>query len=304
MERREFINRASLSLMAATLTRTLFAESAAKGKADQKIIVGAHPWVYASTLPGFDISPVLEQIFSDVAYAGYDGVESMQHPLRKDNYTRQIGELIEKYKIVLIGTSFSGDMWDKTKHNQIYEEADLVMSNLASVKGRTFGVSVGPPLRGRMKTEEELDAQAELVKKIRDLGNGKGVVINLHNHTFEVVKGMHDLGGTLKRIPDIKLGPDLNWLLRGGVNPIDFLKKYGQQICFLHLRDQLSTGRWPEALGEGNVDFEEIGRTLKSINFSGDAVIELAFENDFTPTRPLKETLKMSREYLRKTTGM
>ena len=304
MERREFFRRASLSLMAAALAQTGYAASSAKEKVENKINVGAHPWVYASTLPGFDISPVLEQIFSDVAYAGYDGVEAMQHPLRSDLYTKQIGELIEKYKIALIGTSFSGDMWDKTKHNQIYEEADLVMSNLASVKGRTFGVSVGPPPKGRIKTEEELDAQAELVKRIQNLGNGKGVVINLHNHTFEVVKGMHDLGGTLKRIPDIKLGPDLNWLLRGNVNPIEFLKKYGNQICFLHLRDQLSNGKWVEALGEGNTDFVEIGKTLKSINFKGDAIIELAFENDFKPTRPLKETLKMSREYLRKTTGI
>jgi sugar phosphate isomerase/epimerase len=303
MKRREFINRASLSLMATALTQTIFAELASGAKENKKIIVGAHPWVYASKLPGFDISPALEQIFSDVAYAGYDGVESMFHPLRSQQYTKQIGELIEKYKIALIGTSYSADMWDKNKNSQIYEEADQVMSNLASVKGRTFGTSVGTP-RGRIKTEEELDNQAELLKRLIVLGERKGIVLNLHNHTFEVEHGMHDLGGTLKRIPDVKLGPDLNWLVRGGINPIEFLKKYGNQIVFLHLRDQLSNGKWPEALGEGNTDFEEIGRTLKGIKFSGDAIVELAFENDFKPTRPLKETLKMSREYLRKTTGL
>jgi len=52
------------------------------------------------------------------------------------------------------------------------------------------------------------------------------------------------------------------------------------------------------------MDFVEIGKVLKEINFDGDVVIELAFENDFKPTRPLKETLKMSREYLRSTTGI
>lgn len=303
MERREFIYRTSLSLLAAALTQTLNAESASKGKANNKINVGAHPWVYASKQPGFDVSPILEQIFSDVAYAGFDGVETMYHPLKSKLYTKQIGELIEKHKIALIGTSYGADMWDKTKQNQIYEEVDLVMSNLASVKGRTFGTSVGTP-QGRPKTEEELDVQAEFLKRIRTLGIGKGIVLNLHNHTYEVENGMHDLGGTLKRIPDIKLGPDLNWLLRAGVDPGGFLKKYGNQICFLHLRDQLSNGKWPEAFGEGNVDFQEIGKTLRRINFRGDAVIELAFENNFTPTRPLKETLKMSREYLRITTGI
>jgi sugar phosphate isomerase/epimerase len=304
MERRKFIQNASLSLMAAALTKTTLAGIASKGKGEKKIIVGAHPWVYASTLPGFDISPALEQIFSDVAYAGYDGVELMYHPLKSDVYTKQIGELTDKYKIKVIGTSYEGAMWNKTKHPEIYEEVDKVMTRLASVGGRTFGTSVGAVPKGRIKTEEELDDQADLLRRLIVLGKGKGITLQLHNHTYEVVRGMHDLGGTLKRIPDVKLGPDLNWLRRGGVDPIEFLKMYGKQICFLHLRDQLANGKWPEALGEGNEDFDEIGRTLKSINFSGDAVVELAFENDFTPTRPLKETLKMSREYLRKTTGM
>jgi hypothetical protein len=54
----------------------------------------------------------------------------------------------------------------------------------------------------------------------------------------------------------------------------------------LHLRDQYKNGKWSEALGEG------------------DAIIELAFEGGFKPTRQLKETLKMGRDYLRKTTGI
>ena len=252
----------------------------------------------------FNVSPVLEQLFSDIAYAGFDGIETMHHPLKSSVYTRQIGELIDKYKIKLIGTSYGAAMWDKTKHSEIYEEADQVMTNLASVKGRTFGTSVGATPKNRLKTETELDDQADLLKRLVALGRSKGITLNLHNHTYEVENGMHDLAGTLKRIPDIKLGPDLNWMLRAGVDPIDFLKKYGNQICFLHLRDQLSNGKWPEALGEGNINFEAIGKTLQAINFTGDAIIELAFENDFTPTRPLKETLKMSRNYLRKTTAL
>jgi sugar phosphate isomerase/epimerase len=115
---------------------------------------------------------------------------------------------------------------------------------------------------------------------------------------------MHDLGGTLKRIPDVKLGPDLNWLLRAGLDPVEFLETYKEQICFLHLRDQYADGRWSEALGEGDVDFREIGNTLDHIGFAGDAIIELAFENDFEPTRPIRETLKKSREYLKLTTGI
>jgi len=303
MDRRLFLRSTSISLMAALVSKPGLAGALQGAGRKTRHTVGAHVWVYASKQPGYDVSPILEQIFSDMAYAGFDAVETMEQPLRSDRYTQQIGEFIEKYKIALIGTSYGAQMWDKSKHTEIIEDVDLVMSNLALVGGRTFGTTVGEP-HGRLKTEDELDAQAELLNRLVTLGKEKEIVLNLHNHTSEVVNEMHDLGGTLKRIPGIKLGPDLNWLLRAGVDPIEFLEKYKQQICFLHLRDQYKNGRWSEALGEGDVDFVEIGDTLKRIHFDGDVIIELAFENEFEPTRPLKESLKMSREYLKKTTGI
>jgi sugar phosphate isomerase/epimerase len=303
MNRRKFICNTSLSLLAISLSQAGNSNSIFKEKSKKKIIAGAHVWVYASSLPRYDVSPILSQIFSDISYAGFDGIETMEQPLRSPIYTKQIKELIDQYKIRLIGSSYSGAMWNKDKHNQIYEDVDMIFTNMASVGGRTFGVSVGEPA-GRKKTEEEFDNQAILLKRLISLGEKKGIVLNLHNHTAEVENNMFDLRGTLKRIPDIKLGPDLNWLLRAGVNPIDFLREFRKQIVFLHLRDQLSNGKWPESMGEGNVNFKEIADVLKEINFEGDAIIELAHENGFIPTRPLKESLKMSRTCMKKTMGI
>lgn len=265
-----------------------------------KLPVGAHVWIYASTQPGYDVSPILPQIFADMKYAGLDGVETMEHPLRKEETTNLIGELIEQYQLPLLGTSYGADMWDKSKHAEILEDVENIMRNMARVKARTFGTSVGHP-SDRQKTEDELDAQAELLLQLMALGKKNGVVLNLHNHTYEVENNLFDVKGTLKRIPDIKLGPDVNWLLRAGVDPVNFLKEYQDNIVFIHLRDQLSNGLWPESLGEGDVDFVEIGEVLHSIDFDGDLVIELAHEGGFVPTRPIKESLKMSREYMRET---
>jgi sugar phosphate isomerase/epimerase len=303
MNRRNFLYNTSLSFVGLSLSakgnyNCLLSLSQAK-----KIVTGAHVWVYASTMPDFDVSPALDRIFSDVSYAGFDGVETMEHPLRSAIYTKQIKELIDKYRIKLIGSSYSGDFWDKEKQNAIYEDVDLIFTNMASVGGKTFGISVGEPA-GRKKTEAEFDNQALLLKKIIALGEKKGIVPNLHNHIVEVENNMYDLRGTLKRLPDIKLGPDLNWLLRAGINPPDFLREFRHQIVFLHLRDQLKNGKWPEAMGEGDVDFKEIGGVLKEISFDGTAIIELAFENGFVPTRPIRESLKMSREYMRKAMGI
>lgn len=300
MNRRNFIRNVSLSAAALSLSDKVISTAQLNPVKKKDLFVGAHVWVYAATLKDYDVSPVLPQIFSDMAYAGFDGVELMEKPLRSTEYTKQIKELIEKNRIKLLGTSYGADMWDKDKHNQILDEVELIFNNMASLGGRTFGVSVGRPAN-RQKTEAEFDNQANLLNKLTALGKKKGIDLNLHNHTYEVENKMYDLRGTLKRIPDIGLGPDLNWLLRGGVNPLDFMREFKNQIIFCHLRDQLSTGKWPESLGEGNVNFREIADVMNEIGFKGDVVIELAHENGFAITRPLKESLKMSREYMRKT---
>lgn len=300
MKRRNFIRTVSLSAIALALPDRVHYASLNETKKRKDFFVGAHVWIYAASQPAYDISPVLGEIFSDMAYAGYDGIETMEHPLRSTVHTKQIKELIEQYNIKLLGSSYGADMWDKSNHNRIIEDVDLIFTNMASVGGRTFGVSVGKP-SGRNKTETEFDNQALLLKRLIPLGEKKGIVLNLHNHTYEVENGMYDLRSTLKRIPDIKLGPDLNWLLRAGVDPLEFIKEFRNQIVFTHLRDQLSNGRWPESLGEGIVNFREIANALNEIGFYGDIVIELAHENGFVRTRPLKESLKMSRDYLKKT---
>jgi len=299
MERRDFIN---LSL-AATGIAAIGYPAFSMAQNIPFIPVSGHVWVYAKNQPGFDVTPVLDQIFEDMKYAGLDGVELMEHPLRKPVAVRNISELISRHDIPLLGISYGADMWDTTKHNEILDDVALIMENMSILKARTFGTSVGHP-SGRKKTEKELDAQALLLKKLIASGQKKGIVLNLHNHTYEVENNLFDLKGTLKRIPDVKLGPDLNWLLRANVNPVEFLNQYKANIVFLHLRDQLKNGRWPESIGEGDTNFKEIGDMLKNIHFNGDAVIELAHEDGFTPTRPIRESLRMSREYLRTAMGI
>ncbi|OHB82351.1 MAG: hypothetical protein A2V98_05835 [Planctomycetes bacterium RBG_16_64_12] len=297
LSRRRFLESAAVSLAAMECAGVACAQS----PAEKKIVVGAHPWVYAATQPGYDITPILDRIFADMKYAGMEAIELMHTALRPDDAVERIASLSQKHGLPVLGTSFGGKMYDRAEHNAVLEDAELVITRLAKLGGRTLGTSVGgAPQR---KTPEQLDAQADLLKKIIAVAEAHGVVLNLHNHTYEVVDDMHDLRGTLARISDVKLGPDLNWLVRGGVDPVEFIHRFGDRIVFLHLRDQKSDGTWSEAMGEGDMDYAAIGKALHKVNFTGDAVIELAHEPGFQLTRPLRESLKISRQYVRETLG-
>lgn len=298
MPRRRLLQAASA--WAAASTFRLQAQAGADDRA-KKVLVGAHPWVYAAKQPKYDIYPILDQIFADMSYAGIKGIELMHTALHPPGAVERIAELSRRYRLPVIGTSFHGNMWDRARHAEILADAERIIPRLAKLGGFTLGTSVGST--GKIKTAEQLDAQAELLRKIIALAKEHGVVLNLHNHTYEVEHNLHDLKGTLARIPDVKLGPDLNWLVRGGVDPVKFIREYGDRIVFLHLRDQKANGKWSEAMGEGDMDYAAIGKALREVGFHGPAVIELAHEADFKPTRPLRESLKMSRQYVRKTLG-
>jgi sugar phosphate isomerase/epimerase len=253
IDRRCFLGSAAAGLLTAatgtllsTSCRSTQSHSCATGK---KVVVGGHPWVYAATQPKYDIYPILDTIFADMSYAGLDGIELMHTALRYPDAVERVHALSSKHSLPVIGTSFGGDMWDRAQHGAVYEDARVVVTRLAKLGGRTLGTSVGKA--PQPKTEPQLDAQAELLRKIMALCSDNGVVLNLHNHTYEVENGMHDLNGTLARIPQVKLGPDLNWLERAGVDPASFIEAFGGQIVFLHIRDQKADGTWSEAVGEG-----------------------------------------------------
>ena len=297
LSRRRFLRVSALTIAAGLVKPG----SRSTARSEQRVIVGAHPWVYAATQPHYEIYPILDQIFADVAYAGIDGLELMHTALRPADSVERISALMDKHHLPVIGMSYGGAMWDRARHAELVKEAQLLIPRLAKLGGKTLGTSVGAA--PRPKTAEQLDAQAELLRKLITLCTDHGIVLNLHNHTYEVENQLHDLKGTLARIPDVKLGPDLNWLIRGGVDPVQFIHVHGKQIVFLHLRDQKPDGKWSEAMGEGCTDFMAIGKALHDVHFSGHAVIELAHEKGFKPTRPLRESLKMSRGFVKETLG-
>ena len=300
--RRQFIKSSGLSLGAlVVLPETVL--SCKTNSEIKNIPINAHLWIYASKFPpNWDCTPVLETIFSDLSYAGINGLELMEVLLRHDDAVERINGLVEKYNVPVSGSSYGVgfSMWDINQHDKILSDIYEVIPRLSKVGGKTFGISVGHKENG-IKTEYELDAQALLLKKIRSICEDNGIEANLHNHTYEVENDMHDLKGTLDRIPGFKLGPDLNWLIRAGIDPVDFINTYGDQIVYLHIRDQYTNGTWSEYVGQGDTDFKSIATALQAKNFSGQMAIELAFPDGYVPQIELKENWKKSRNYVQKT---
>jgi sugar phosphate isomerase/epimerase len=298
--RRTFIKNSAALASGAFVSPLLSTNASGINLLNKAVDVSGHLWQYASAYrPSHDCTPILDQVFSDFKYAGLEGVELMDINLKHTDAVENLSRLIKEYDVPVTGTSFEAAMWDRKQYSQIVENVELVTSRLNQIGGKNFGISVG--YKRDKKTEEELDAQADILEKVLKICKKNNILPNLHNHTYEVADNMYDLKGTLARVQDIKLGPDLAHLFRAGIDPVEFINTYGKKIQYLHLRDHKADKSLTEAIGDGVIDFPAIAHALKDVGFNGSAAIELSFLG--TPVRPLKENWKLSREYVKRVFG-
>ncbi|MCW3105874.1 MAG: hypothetical protein JWQ09_380, partial [Segetibacter sp.] len=159
--RRNFLKTAGGIAGGTMITSLVNASCLYKANVSNAVPLYGHLWVYASRYPPhWDCTPILDEVFSDLKYAGLQGVELMEVLLRPDDAVTRLNDLIHTYSLPVIGTSYNADMWNRNKQQQILEDVDLVTERLQAVGGNMLGITVGDARH--KKTEEELDAQAEL----------------------------------------------------------------------------------------------------------------------------------------------
>ena len=83
----------------------LLSAAAAFAQPADRVPVGAHLWVYAAKQPGYDPTPVLGEVFSELGRAGLDGIELMHQALLHDDSVVRIRALSDRHRLPVIGTS-------------------------------------------------------------------------------------------------------------------------------------------------------------------------------------------------------
>ncbi len=109
------------------------------------------------------------------------------------------------------------------------------------------------------ETLKELESFCALAKK-------KGLYVMYHNHDFDLnyVKDSdeRELDVLLRSVPEELLGAELDtcWLYSGGVDPVEYIRKYKDRATVIHLKDCVKEGGRSgyRSVGAGVLDFEKI----------------------------------------------
>lgn len=100
----------------------------------------------------------------------------------------------------------------------------------------------------------------------------RGISFGWHNHDFEFVAqadGSTPMDVLLEAAPDITWEADLAWILRGGRAPLEYVKRYGDRLSAIHVKDiapegtHLEEDGWSD-LGAGTMDWAALLRACRS----------------------------------------
>jgi inosose dehydratase len=252
-------------------------------------------WIYMQYQRHEDLGGCL----AEVRTSGFEGVEGWcDLHFGDDARTAATAEGLRRHGLSMPSAYTGGCMHDRKR-------ADAAISTILAQAARALAAGVG--LRGvSINPDVAAKSDAELVEQSRNLERlGKsladmGLHLGIHNHTPEIRENARELRAALAQTDPAHVGLclDVEWVRRGGLDPITFLDEYKDRVRALHLR-QSHGGVWAEAFEDGDIDYRAIDRLLRQAGFDGWLIVENSHEARTAASRPLAEVQTESRRYVR-----
>ena len=157
---------------------------------------------------------------------------------------------------------------------------------------------------GREKTDDELKTQ---VAALKDFGQGLkdlGLKLGVHHHMPEMANHAREFHYNFRNTDPGVVGfcYDVHWVWKGGIQPMDTLREYGDRIVTWHIR-QSRDGVWWEDLDTGDIDYAAIAQYVAEHKLARRFSVELAIDGKTLITRSVVENHRRSREFIRKVFG-
>ncbi|WP_104181306.1 sugar phosphate isomerase/epimerase [Arthrobacter sp. B0490] len=148
-----------------------------------------------------------------------------------------------------------------------------------------IGTVIDPHVeRSHWTTEVDIRATADALNAAARKGAGYGITVGYHNHEFELeeridgTSALEVLAGHLD--PEVVLEVDTYWAAVGGEDPVALLRRLGDRVRFVHIKDGPLTRNDKEqvAVGSGRMRVWDVLDAAPGLDA---AVVELDdFEGD------------------------
>ena len=276
----------------------------AGGAGRSRVAAQMYVWMQHYGERGQDLEDHLHEAFAATARAGFTEVQGWLSWFATPERAEATGAALAANRLRMAAAYADGPLHD----GRAGATVDRIVER--SGRARAHGVLtvvMNPDVRadGAEKTDEELAIQARHLDLLGTRLHSSGIALAVHAHDKEMRSGAREWHHILRQTDPAVVGIclDLNWILRGGQDPVSLLQASRARIVDLHLRNSRD-GVWLQELGPGDLNYTRVARILRDESYAGTLTVELAYEGRTTRTRSLEENLRRTRRFVRRIFGM
>ena len=253
-----------------------------------------------------------DEIIKTIAEIGYEGTE-VQQAFQADESAEMSAVADQFAAHGLTGTTIyvGGSYHEAAKTDECLGKVKLACERMAALNGEIVVVANGGggsrrDVAGRVKPEDmlsddEFKVLAETLNRAGEICKANGMVACYHNHAATYIETPEEIDRLMDMTdPDLlALNPDTGHYCVGGGDCVEFIRKYGSRVKYMHLKDcepgelakvrsgeidwnQFARGNGWAELRDGVIDMAGVVAALKDIDYDG----WLMVEQDNSPNPP------------------
>lgn len=223
-------------------------------------------------VPG-DMSRALREI----ATAGYSGVEMFEGNVLE--LGDELGRLLVATGLELIGVYTGANfVFDDILDEELHRTA--VSADAAAEAGASqLVVGGGSPRVGGLRPGD-LERLVAGLDAVTDLAAERGLTACFHPHLGTIVEAPDAVDAVLDG-SRIGFCPDTAHLAAGGGDPADLVRRHGDRVRHVHLKDLDRASGEFRPLGTGDLDLDDVLAAVREIGYDDWLVVELdTFDGD------------------------
>ena len=296
--RRDFLRQFSLTLAAGLLAPACARGAAETAPGATRTLVGSNIYGWSQYAQREKRKLEVSDVISSLRDAGFDYLETFMDLERPEENAR----LAEQFKSKGLQPV---SLYTGARLHEADKAAQTVARILAAAKvcqkAGFCVISCNADPIGREKTDEELKTQAAALTELGEGLQNLGLSLGLHHHLPEMANAAREFHFTFRHTkpPAVGFCYDVHWVWKGGIQPLDTLKAYGDRVVTWHLR-QSRNGIWWEDLDTGDVDYAVVAQYARAHQLPRRFTVELALESGTKITRSAVENHRRSREFVRR----
>jgi inosose dehydratase len=207
---------------------------------------------------------------------------------------------------------------DSSKHEKIIEQHMSLARFIKRLGCDHLKINTGPR-RPAGTTAQDLKNMAAVLDMLgHRMSDETGLKFGVHAHMWTQLENRHEIDTIMASTDPKHVGfvLDTGHITMAGIDPVELARTLGHRIIEFHLKDTQPEHRGGAKqrrdrndamkdpiffeLGKGGVDFPAIKKQLDEIGWRGWLTVEL----DSSPSRPPKESARISKNYIESTLGI